>query len=124
MIFRQVLDWFLPQGELFAKERFHGNIKWKPEQLAAEALVWSWQEAKNVTDGFDQTLEVCEELGARSIAKTYTSFMNALNTYADIFSSRLRERYQALAKEVAGEFWRRDGWVSIGFDGSRATTPR
>ncbi len=123
-IFREALDWFLPQGELFATERFHGNIKWEPEQLAAEALVWSWQEAKNVTDGFDQTLEVCEELGARSIAKTYTSFMNALNTYADIFSSRLRERHQALAKEVAGEFWRRHGWVPIGFDGSRVTTPR
>jgi len=89
-IFREVLDWFVPEGELFAKDSFHGNIKWVPEQLAAEALVWSWQETKNVTDAFDQTLEVCEELGVRNIAKTYTSFMNALDTYADVFSSRLR----------------------------------
>ena len=123
-IFREVLEWLVPKGELFAEERFHGNIKWEPEQLAAEALIWSWQEAKNVTDAFDQTLEVCEELGAKNIAKTYASFMTALDTYADIFSSRLRQRHQALAEEVGGRFWRHDGWVLIGFDGSRATTPR
>jgi hypothetical protein len=29
-----------------------------------------------------------------------------------------------LAEEVAGPFWRDSGWVLIGFDGSRACTPR
>jgi hypothetical protein len=41
---------------LFAKDEFHGNIKWNPDQLSAEALIWSWQETKNVTDAFDETL--------------------------------------------------------------------
>jgi hypothetical protein len=123
-IFREVLDWFVPEAELFTKDRFHGNIKWVPEQLVAEGLIWAWQEAKNVTDAFDQTLEVCDELGMKDAAKTYASFMNALDTYADTFSSRLRQRYQTLAEEVGGRFWRHDGWVLIGFDGSRATTPR
>ena len=123
-IFREVLNWLVSEGELFTEERFHGNIKWKPEQLAAEALIWSWQEANNVTDAFDQTLEICEELGAKNIAKTYASFMNALDTYADIFSSRLQQRYQALAEEVGERFWKCGDWVLIGFDGSRATTPR
>jgi hypothetical protein len=122
--FREVLAWFSPKGELFTKDQFHGNIKWEPEQLVSEALIWSWQETRNVTDAFDQTLEACEELGAKDIAKTYTSLMNALDTYAGIFSSRLRERYQELAEEVAERFWSDDGWTLIGFDGSRATTPR
>lgn len=122
--FREVLDWFSPKGKLFTKKQFHGNISWEPEQLVAEAIIWSWQESKNVTDAFDQTLEVCEELGTKDIAMTYTSFMNALATYAGIFSSRLRERYQELATKVAGRFWSDSGWVLIGFDGSRATTPR
>ncbi len=123
-IFREVLDWFVPEDELFTEDRFHGNIKWVPEQLAAEALIWAWQEAKNVTDAFDQALEVCDELGVKDVAKTYASFMNALDSYAGIFSSRLRQRHQALAEEVGGRFWRHNGWVLIGFDGSRATTPR
>ena len=123
-LFRELIEWFVPQDELFAKEEFHGNIKWNPEQLAAQALIWSWQEAKNVTDAFDQTLEICDDLGLKKTAMTYASFMNALNRYDDRFRSRLREQYQSLAEQVSGRRFRTGGWVLIGFDGSRATAPR
>jgi hypothetical protein len=36
----------------------------------------------------------------------------------------LGQRFRALAEEVAGRFWRDGDWLLIGFDGSRATTPR
>ena len=62
-IFNDVRKWFVPDGELFTNDRFNGNIKWDPDELAAQALSWSWHEAKNVTDAFEQTAEVCEELG-------------------------------------------------------------
>lgn len=121
---KDLLNWYAPQGGLFAKGEFHGNIKWIPEQLAVEALVWSWQEAKNVTDAFDQTLEICGDLGLKDTAKTYTAFMNALESYHDVLGSRLRARFQRLAEEIGGQHWRTNGWVLIGFDGSRATAPR
>ena len=89
-LFRELLDWFVPQGELFAKDEFHGNVKWNPEQVAAEALIWSWQEAKNVTDAFEQTVEICEDLGLKNTAMTYPTLMNALDRYRDTFGSRLR----------------------------------
>jgi len=123
-VFRELLNWVASESELFAKDEFHGNIKWNPEQLAVQALIWSWQEAKNVTDAFDQTLEICVELGLENTAKTYTAFMNALAAYADVFSSRLRGQYQALAEKVGGRHWRNADWLLIGFDGSRATAPR
>ena len=109
-LFRELLDWFVPQGELFAKDEFHGNVKWNPEQLAAEALIWSWQEAKNVTDAFDQTLEICEDLGLKNMAMTYPTFMNGLDRYGDTFRLRLRERFQTLAEEVGGDRFRTGGW--------------
>lgn len=123
-IFREVLDWFAPENELFAKEDFHGNTKWNAEQLTAQALMWSWQEAKNVTDAFNLTLEICNDLGCKNIAMSYPSFMNALNRYDDVFQPRLHERFQTLTQEVAGQHWKTNGWVLIGFDGSRVTTPR
>ena len=123
-LFRELLDWFVPQGELFAEDEFHGNVKWNPDQVAAEALIWSWQEAKNVTDAFDQTLEICEELGLKNMAMTYPTLMNALDRYGDTFGSRWRQRFQTLAEEVGGDRFRTRGWVPIGFDGSRATAPR
>jgi hypothetical protein len=103
---------------------FHGNIKWNPEQLVAQALIWSWQETKNVTDAFDHALEVCDELGMDKTAKSYTSMMNALDRYREVFARRLRQRFQSLAEEAGGRHWKTNGWVLIGFDGSRATAPR
>jgi hypothetical protein len=50
--------------------------------------------------------------------------MNALDKHRETFSIRLRERFQTLAEEVAGRFWRDGDWVLMGFDGSRTTTPR
>lgn len=123
-IFNEVRKWFVPDGELFTNDRFHGNTKWNPDELAAQALIWSWHEAKNVTDAFDQTAEVCEELGMKNVACNYTAFMNALHSYEDCFRSRLRQQFQELAEDVAGRFWRNEDWVLLGFDGSRATTPR
>jgi len=121
---KETLNWFAPENELFSKELFHGNIKWNAEQLTAQALMWSWQEARNVTDAFAQTFELCEDLGFKNIATSYTSLMNGLDRYADVFQPRLREQFQTLAKEVAGRYWKTDGWVPIGFDGSRVTAPR
>jgi len=120
----ELLQWFVLVQELFAKDTFHGNTKWKPEELAAQAVIWSWQETKNVTDAFDQTLEICRDLGLRRVAHTYPSFMNGLHRYTEIFSPRLRTHYQAMAEEVGGQYFRTRGWVLIGFDGSRATAPR
>ena len=123
-LFQALLDWLIPERGLFAKDRFHGNIKWRPEQLTRQALIWAWQETKKVTDAFEQTLEMCGDLGIEKAAKSYTAFINALDRYRPTFSLRLREHFQLLAKEIGGRFWRDHGWVLIGFDGSRVTTPR
>ena len=120
----ELLDWFLPKGELFSKDEFHGNTRWEPEQLAGQALVWSWQETKHVTDAFDHSREVCEKLGWKKTARSYTSLMNALDRYDDVWMQRVRQRCQILAQQVGAPFFRTGEWVLIGFDGSRATAPR
>jgi hypothetical protein len=122
--FIAALDWFIPKGELFTKDRFHGNIKWEPEQLAQQALIWALQGTKNVTDAFAVTQEVCEDLRIENAAKSYTSLVNALARHRDTFGHRLGQQFRALAEELAGPFWRDGDWVLMGFDGSRATTPR
>lgn len=123
-VFRTLVNELIPDGELFTEYQFHGNIKWTPEQLCQQALIWSWQESKNVTDAFDQTSEICKELGLTRTATSYTSLMNALANYREVFGQPLRRHFQDLAEESAGRFWRDGEWVLIGFDGSRATAPR
>lgn len=123
-VFLAVLHWFLPEDGLYSRHEFHGNTKWKAEQLVAQALIWSWQETKYVTDAFDHTREACEDLRMNEIAKSYTSMMNALERYHWVLAPRLRERLQRLAEEVGGRHFETSGWIPIGFDGSRATAPR
>ena len=110
-LFLELLNWFVPESELFSKNEFHGNTKWNAEQLAVQALIWSWQETKHVTDAFDHTQEVCDALGMKETAKSYTSMMNALDRYHDVFTAGLRERFQALAEKSGGRQWETDGWV-------------
>ena len=40
-ILKAVLDWLIPKDVLFTENPFHGNIKWTPEQLAQEAVIWA-----------------------------------------------------------------------------------
>src|SRR4029077_17147811 len=68
--------------------------------------------------------EVCEELGWQQTARSYTSLMNALDRYDHLWMRTLQKRCQILAEEAGGRFFRTDGWVLIGFDGSRTTAPR
>jgi Transposase DDE domain len=122
--FKALVDWLVPADALFSQDRFHGNIKWTPRELAAQAVMWAWQQSRNVTDAFAMAIEACEDLNIDNVPQTYSSFMDALARYREIFSLRLRQQFQSLAEEVAGRFWRDSGWVLIGFDGSRASTPR
>lgn len=122
--FRELIEWFSPPGELFHKSEFHGNVKWNAEEVMAQALIWSWQEAKNVTDAFDQTREICDDLRLSRTIVTYTAFMNALTRHREMFHNRMCDQFQRLAEDVGGERFRTRGWVLIGFDGSRVSAPR
>ena len=53
---RELVNSGIPEGTLFSKEQFHGSIKWIPELLAIQALIWSWQDTKKVTDAFEKTM--------------------------------------------------------------------
>jgi hypothetical protein len=121
---RSTFEWFIGKGEIFTNCKFHGNVAWKPAQLAAQAICWAWQETRNVTDAFNHALDICAELGLDRVAHNYPAFMQALTRYQACIGACLNRRLKVLMEEVAGPIWRNKGWVLIGFDGSRATTPR
>jgi hypothetical protein len=123
-VLRSLVYWLIPMGGLFLKSEFHGNIKWNPKSLTIQAVIWSWQDARYVTDAFSAACGICDDLKLEYVAKTYTAFLNALSRYADQFVPVLRRRLQALMEEVAGRFWRNGNWVLLAVNGSRTTAPR
>ena len=117
------LNWVIGTEDIFADDVFHGNTGWDPVELVSQALIWSLQESKHVTDAFDYSLNFCNKLGMKQTAKTYPRFMNALTRY-NVLSARVRSRVQQCAEKIGGRFWRDNDWVLFAFDGSRVGVPR
>lgn len=121
--FSSELNWLLGDQNIFAADAFHGNSAWDPRELVWQAVIWSLQETKRVTDAFDHALTFCEKLGLKKTTKTYPRFMNALTRYK-VLGTRVRSRLQERAEEIAGRFWRDSDWTLFAFDGSRVSVPR
>ena len=121
--FASELDWLLGDQDIFTDDVFHGNTTWDPYDLVSQALVWSLQDKKYVTDAFDYALKFCDSLGMKQTAKSYPRFMNALTRY-NALAARVRSRVQYCAEDVGGRFWRDCDWALFAFDGSRVSVPR
>jgi len=119
-----LLEWFLPNDDIFAKLKFHGNTRWLPGSLLCLALYWSWSESRNLTDAFTEALGYCRTISACSPLSTYQGFMGAMVRWSPTFINLLCPLLHERMREIGGKFWQIDGWVPIAFDGSRSTAPR
>jgi Transposase DDE domain len=117
-------NWFLPDGVIFAKLRFHGNTSWLPVSLVWLAVFWSWSVQRNLTDAFDDALGCCRRLSIPEVPGTFQGFMGALVHWTDDFMQLLFRLLQARMEDLGSEFWRVGRWVPIAFDGSRSSAPR
>lgn len=120
-MFREIL---FPSADIFADCNLHGNVKWKPDQLVSQAILFSWQGDRFLIDAFDYSLKVCTDMGLNAVAYSYTSLFNALAKYTPQLRLPVRKRLHDLAESVAGSCFRIGKFVPIAFDGSRVTTPR
>jgi Transposase DDE domain len=120
-----LFTWFLPDDSIFATLKLHGNCKWVPRTLVFLTMVWSFSDARNLTDAFDEALEITQKLlGPYGLLTTYQGFMNALVGWSASLLPPLQALLRQRMEQVGGPFWRLDGWVPLAFDGSRSTTPR
>jgi hypothetical protein len=122
--FKLLREWFLPNEDIFSKLKLHGNIKWMPTSLVWLALCWSWSESRNLTDAFAEALGCCQTMFGSTPLKTYQGFMGALVGYTTGLMPLLRGIPHQHMEQIGGKFRRSDGWVPMGFDGSRSTAPR
>ncbi|KAA1259496.1 Transposase DDE domain protein [Rubripirellula obstinata] len=120
-IFTEVL---FPENQIFADWILHGNIKWKPEQLVSQAILFGWQENKHLNDRFEFTLKTCHDIGLTHVGNSYTSMINALAGYGEQLRIPVRKQLHQTAESISGKHFRVGKYALIAFDGSRLTTPR
>jgi hypothetical protein len=119
-----MLDWFLSNGDIFSKVKFHGNTSWLPKSLVWLALCWAWSESRNLTDAFTEAVSCCKIISTSAALSTYQGFLGALTRWTSEFIRLLCLLLQQRMEEIGGKFWRIGRWVPIAFDGSRSTAPR
>lgn len=122
-VFQHLWSWFLPDHGVFATLTFHGNCRWLPNVLVGLALCWSWSECRNLTDAFTEAAGCCQKIFGSVAVSTYQGFLGALVTWTPRFLPLLRGVVQERMAQL-GSHWECEGWVLLGFDGSRATAPR
>lgn len=124
---RQVRHWLLPNDKIFANVRFHGNVTWIASSLVILALCWSWSEARHVTDAFADAAKWCRILGDLPLT-SYQGFIGALAKWTPqlmpVLVKVLQQRMAEIGAASGRAFYRIEGWLGIGFDGSRASAAR
>lgn len=117
------LDWFLGDGSIFSKLKFHGNTTWLPNSLVKLALIWAWSPWQQLTDAFTEAVACCDKLGGGAALRTYQGFLGALTEWTATFMPLLCLLLQQRMREIGGTFWEIAGFVPIGVDGSRSSAP-
>lgn len=120
---RAVISWLLEE-RIFTGFVFHGNTSWAPVQLVLLALLWIWSERAKLTDAFDDARTQSVKLLGKAALTTYQGMAGALQTWTPKFMPQLQVQLHLLMEETGSRFLHVAGWIALGIDGSRGTTPR
>jgi len=121
----ELMRWLLPNDDIFAEIKFHGNAKWRASDLIVHALSWAMSESKNVTDAFDQTQAFADSVATSRSPSTYQGLMNALEKWTGPLLEALWPVLHQRMREIGRNRWFKVfGFVPIAFDGSRSSAPR
>src|SRR5688500_9474381 len=99
-----MLEWFLSDGDIFSKVKFHGNTSWLPKSLVWLALCWTWSESRNLTDAFSDAVGCCKIISTSAALSTYQGFMGALTRWTSVFIHLLCQLLQQRMEEIGGKF--------------------
>ena len=103
-----------------------GRVRWTDRLLVLAALLMSWQSASSLKDAFEACWQVVTGMypTRRRVGHTYEGFIKALQTNSQrllpIVASALRNAVECIARG----YWKIEGWVVMGVDGSRVACPR
>jgi hypothetical protein len=102
------------------------SVRWTDRLLVITAVLLAWQTAPTLKDAFEMCWPVVTGMypTRRRIGRTYGGFIGALARRSARLLSIVQEALRAGVRVVAGRYWRIDGWVVMGVDGSRVDCPR
>ena len=102
------------------------RLRWTDRLLVVMALLLGWQAASSLRDAFENCWPVVTRLypTRRRVGHSYEGFSKALERHSGRLLPRVTAALRRAVRPVAGRYWKIDGWLVLGVDGSRFECPR
>jgi hypothetical protein len=102
------------------------RVRWTDRLLVVKALLMAWQPASSLQDGFEACWQVVTGMypTRRRVGFTYEGFIKALQKHSGRLLTIVVGALRSSIEQAAGGFWKIEGWIVMGVDGSRIECPR
>lgn len=119
------LVWLL-DGVNWSGLRFRADCRWRPEGLAAAALLWSWSGEVTLGERLQQTWELLPGWCGRSRTPrtSYQAVLKLLVRWTDRLRDALIEALRRRMEHLCPESFRLAGFLVLAGDGSKGELPR
>jgi hypothetical protein len=102
------------------------RVRWTDRLLVVMAMLMAWQEASSLRDAFETCWQVVTRLypTRRRAGHSYEGFIKSLERHSGRLLPRVMAALRRAVRRVAGRYWKVEGWLVMGVDGSRIECPR
>ena len=119
------LNWLLA-GASWSDVSLRADCTWTPRLLSATALLWAWSDDATLIERFRTARKIGLFLlpGASEPATSYQAFIKLLCKWTVVLVRLIQTALRQRMEQSLPTWWRIDGFVMFGVDGSRVDVPR
>lgn len=115
--------WF--PGQFFSHWPITAGCKWSPQRLFWLAMLMVWSAEQTLQARFEASRQVLRSIFPKwSLGTSYTGWYEAQLAWMPRLRPALSKRLRQQLQNMAGRYWRREGWCAFAVDGSRVECPR
>lgn len=113
-------------GPPFSDLSDKAHTRWTARFLAFVAILMVWDTGHTLGDRFDSARETLGGMfpSRRRVGRTYQGFIKAMHRLGEAATDRLTGHLRGVLRRMAGDHWRREGFIAFAADGSRVDCPR
>lgn len=116
---------WLPRRGLTVESDDH-RVRWTDRLLVMMAILMGWRGDGVLKDRFEACWQVLTDMypSRRRGGHTYEGFLRALRDRSERLLGIVAPALRRAVERVSGRYWKMQGWIVMGVDGSRIHCPR
>jgi len=102
------------------------SVRWSVELVVFQAILMVYESGATLSDRFPAARACVIEMfpSRRWLGQTYQGFIKAQKKFSPAMVEHMQDHLRGQHQRVAGDSWKRFGWIPFACDGSRVEVPR